>query len=269
MKNKVYRECSSINEEDLELLLNDEIVALIVRNYVQLKMCTEAAHLIENSPEVEKYFYEVSDNGERKSIFLGVSRFGVSFSTTFGRDKNSSETIRYYDVALKNITRTREIFSPLLSPIDKLRLELDETYSHGANIAAFEGKKMFCGIARVTHAGMDLQERNPHVDSLPPNFKLEKQFSANIYLSSPEEGGELVVYPMATLTAAEVDDFEANQQLWSSTLPEGLLIKPNVGDLILINTRRPHAVKMFPNGSRVSLQTFIGYNPGEPLKLWC
>ncbi len=268
MNNLVF-ETSSLESKALEALFNDEIYVLVVRNYVRGELSRKYGEIIFSSDELEKYYYEVSDSGERKSLFLGVSRYGVSFSTTFGRPENSPEKQKYYISALPNITRIRELFDPYLSPIDKLRLDLDELYVHGANIAQFENKKMFCGIARVTHCDLDLQERNPHVDSLPPEFFLQRQFSANIYLSTPPVGGDLIVYPMKPLSAQEVDDFEANQKLWSSKLPEGIRIKPNNGDLILINTRRPHAVTKFTDGTRVSLQTFIGVNENRPLQLWC
>lgn len=262
-------ETTSLDSNSLEALFEDKAYILIVRNYVEPSICRKYGELISVDENLEKYFYEVSDGGERKSIFLGVSRYGVSFSTTFGKSPDSFEKKRYYDLALPNIKRIRNLFHPNLSPIDKLRLELDEQYPYGANLASFEEKKMFSGIARITHKDLDLQEKNPHVDSLPPGFSIEKQFSANIYLSTPSIGGELIVYPMEPLSAAEVDDFEANQKLWSSKLPEGIHIKPNDGDLILINTRRPHAVTKFVEGTRVSLQSFIGINKYSPLQLWC
>lgn len=262
-------EISALNTECLNRLFNDEIIALVVRNYFDPSLCKKIGDEIAQNDSLEKYYYEVSDKGERKSLFLGVSRLGVSFSTTFGRDRMGTETKRYYEVALNNIGRVRSFFSPYLSPIDKLRLELDEYYSNGSKLGTFEKKKMFTGIARVTHKDMDFQEKMPHVDSLPSEYNLERQYSANIYLTVPDSGGEIVIYPLAPLSASEVDDFEINEELWRSKLPEGVSIKPNAGDLIIINTRRPHAVKKFSEKNRVSLQTFIGVNKGEPLHLWC
>lgn len=263
----IYSE--KLNSQDLAAMLNDDIIGLVVRNYISPEICLKVGQDIATSNELEKYYYEMSDKGERKSVFLGVSRLGVSFSTTFGRDRNGPETKRYYDVANKNIEKIRNFFTPYLSPIDQLRLNLDELYEYGANLGNFENKKMFTGIARVTEKDMDLQEKNPHVDSLPPEYEMDRQYSANIYISVPQEGGELIIYPHKPLSAAEVDDFETNQILWENKLTDGIRIKPNLGDLIIINTRRPHAVTSFSSGSRVSLQSFIGLNKNHPLKLWC
>ena len=45
-------------------------------------------------------------------------------------------------------------------------------------------------------------------------------------------------------------------------------ILPQEGDLILFNTRRPHAVTRFFGSFRITIQTFIGYKTGEPLYMW-
>lgn len=46
------------------------------------------------------------------------------------------------------------------------------------------------------------------------------------------------------------------------------LLKPRVGELIIINTRRPHAVAAYEQGIRVSVACFIGYVQENPLKLY-
>lgn len=268
MKNTII-ESTQLDSESLSQLFTDNALALIVRGYADKDICKKMGSKINESPDLEKYYYELSENGERKSLFLGVSRLGTSFSTTFGKDRESDVVDKYYNSALVNINRIRDLFSPFLSPIDRLRLELDELYNNGAMLGTIEKRKMFTGIARITHRDMDLQEKNPHVDSLPPEFILERQYSANIYLSVPQTGGDLIVYPLDPMSQAEVDDFEANQKLWLSNFPDGIRIKPESGDLIIINTRRPHSVSAFYDGERVSLQTFIGINQDDALKLWC
>jgi len=156
---------------------------------------------------------------------------------------------------------------PYLSPIDKLRLELDENY--GANVAVFEEKKMFVGIGRVMRAdGSVNSELQPHFDSLPPDFfPLDGQFSANVYLKVPESGGELEVWNVPPIPANEIVDSDPNKD-WRKELPNSIKIKPNVGDLIMINTRRAHAIRRFDEGIRVTIQCFIGYKKDKPLYLW-
>jgi hypothetical protein len=268
LKKHVLR-TDQLSGEALNALFNQEVLAVVVPNYTDSIKAIEVGETIAKDERVEKYFYEVAEAGERKRLFLGVSRFGVSFSTTFGKPRDGDDAQTYYSIARPNIQRLRSLFHPQLSPIDKFRLELDELVPAGANLANFEGRKMFTGIARVTHADMELQEKHPHVDSLPPGYSITSQFSANIFLTAPDEGGELIVYPMSELSPAEADDFDTNKKLWAKELENGVRIKPNPGDLILINTRRPHAVAKFTGSTRVSIQTFFGRSADGRLQLWC
>jgi hypothetical protein len=52
-----------------------------------------------------------------------------------------------------------------------------------------------------------------------------------------------------------------------SLLPEPEVIVPQVGELVLFNTRFMHAVPGFSQGTRVTLHTFIQYAEGKPLAL--
>src|SRR5262245_51389462 len=137
-----------------------------------------------------------------------------------------------------------------------------------ANVAAFEGRKMFVGIGRITAPEKTVLEEQPHFDSLPPDLTLDGQFSANVYLKVPEHGGELDVWNHPTLSPDEIHDDQLGRD-WRSMLPPPIRIRPAVGDLILINTRKPHAVCSFARGERVSIQCFIGYKRGRSLALWC
>ena len=85
-------------------------------------------------------------------------------------------------------------------------------------------------------------------------------------LSHPR-GGELEVLKAPAFTHEEVTARPKDHD-WSTEGEESIYIKPECGDLVLINTRRPHATKTFDSGSRVAVASFIGYNPGEPLQFW-
>lgn len=267
---KMIRTCERLDEWALRDLFDEKVVAIVVPGFCPPADCVALAHAIENDAAIEEYYYEVAHaDGRRERLGFGVSRLGTTFNTTFGRPRDSEEASRYYQDALRYVKKIRALSAPRLAPIDKLRLELDEMWPPGAQIGAFEGRKMFVGVARITHPGSDTLEKKPHVDSLPPTFELAGQYSANIYLSVPESGGELVAWPLPEMSAKDIDDLARNEELWRKDLGRGIEIKPRVGDLILINTRKPHAVRRFDQGSRISLQSFIGRLPSQALRLWC
>ena len=90
----------------------------------------------------------------------------------------------------------RTLARPAVTPIDKLRLELDEQFPHGATVARFQGRKMLTGIARITRAAYSqIVAEQPHFDALPEKYGvLDAQLAANIYLAVPPKGGELEIW---------------------------------------------------------------------------
>lgn len=144
---------------------------------------------------------------------------------------------------------------------------------HGAKIATFGNKhcngtemqKMLVGIMRIMRPETSyLGEYEPHFDHLPScEFKLQKQLAANIYLQVPSCKGELEIWH-----TTECKETDVPPKHWRNMLGQSELYKPNVGDLVIINTRLPHAIRGFDDSMRISTNCFVGYNEGEPLHLW-
>jgi 2OG-Fe(II) oxygenase superfamily len=159
----------------------------------------------------------------------------------------------------------RGFATPALAPIDKLRLELDEQFDEGASVASFQGRKMLTGIARITRAASShLSAEQPHFDALPEKYaRLDAQLAANIYLQVPGAGGELEIWDVPPLhPMSQVPDD------WRAMLPGSIKIRPQQGELIIFNCRRPHAVGEFTGTDRVTAQTFIGWQKEAGLQLW-
>src|SRR5262249_30115677 len=100
----------------------------------------------------------------------------------------------------------------------------------------------------------------------PAVYKQEGQFSANIYLEVSDDGGEIELWDYPPLHPSEIAADSKSD--WRAALPESFLVTPKRADLILFNTRRPHAVRSFDKGRRITIQCFIGFRKGEPLSLW-
>lgn len=255
----------SLDEESLECLIAGESLAIIVKNYYNT---TDAIRLYENikkSNRIEKYTHELVEDNKVVQKYFGVDRIGNPFNSIYNENDNSSLVKEYYDQSKKSISLIRSYTAPAITPIDKLRLELDEIYVHGANIASFQNRKMLAGICRISYSEMShLSADQPHFDALPEKFCfLDEQFAANIYLEVPKEGGELELWDvpaMSPLSEAPDD--------WRSELPPSILIKPELGDLIIFNCRRPHAIERFDAGLRITMQTFIGYRKNKGLLIW-
>ncbi len=134
---------------------------------------------------------------------------------------------------------------------------------------------MFVGLLRVLDEGAPI---HPHQDVLRRDAKtainaysLKTQLAANIYLNMPQEGGELQLWEHGC-SDEEYKNLLTPGEYYverSKLVAPFLTIKPEVGELVLFNPTRYHAVTPGKGTKRVSVSCFVGYR-GEycPLTLW-
>jgi CRP-like cAMP-binding protein len=202
---------------------------------------------------------------------VGVQRVGYSYFETRG---DTQRLDHYFDQAVPTIAEIRRVCAPLLIPIDRLRLELDERWPGGAGLASLGGRKMFVGTSRLFEDGHCLP---PHQDVLARETddevakRLLAQMTVNVYLRTPRGGGELEIWDLipndeqvAELYTGDYDFLDT-----SKLPPSAALIKPGVGELILMLSSRIHAVRASSGGPRVSMSCFVGSTgESERLVLW-
>ncbi|AFY53458.1 hypothetical protein Riv7116_0879 [Rivularia sp. PCC 7116] len=256
---------------DLLDLLHGKLLALRIPNYYHHEQAQKISEELIEQDSLERY---------HRAPDVGVQRTGITFFETNG---NIEMLERYYQQAPACNKNIRYTCSPFLSPIDKLRLELGDMWLAGACIENVHNRTMLAGIGRVFEDNFELP---PHQDILArdvldapiyptyPFSNLVTQLSSNIYLRTPKFGGELEIWnvkPAAT-KQPEIHDKEYKYEgiIDRSILPSATaVIKPQIGELILFDSARVHAVRASHGGPRVSMSMFIGYrNQEEPLTYW-
>lgn len=246
---------------DILRLLQREIVAIRIKNYCDKAVCNKISSVIVKSNAYGKYA-----NAPQ------IGRVGQAF---FETQASVNYYNKYFENALDWIKELRDICSPYLSPIDKLRLQLDELWPHGVSLGTIGGRKMFAGLVREFSIG---SEAEPHTDSIEWDVEKEEdaqaivsQLAWNTYLGMPQRGGELVFWDFWP-TQVEYDRLRKNNSygLNTSLLPDPIVrISPEVGEMIIFNPLRVHAVEKITEGSRVSWSCFIGYKGEDcPLIVW-
>lgn len=173
-----------------------------------------------------------------------------------------------------------------LGPMDKLRLELDEIWPDGCMLMKDKatGLPHRAGIPRIMRPPQKYDATRwtrgfAHVDALELMRPDRGVYSANVYLQTPPSGGELLLWPISyetrtqfyrnayTLSMCLSQDSVAQAYL-RDRLPSPVVVPVQEGDLVVICTQRPHAVKgPIVGGDRVSMQGFLQYEKGTPLLL--
>ena len=184
--------------------------------------------------------------------------------------KTSSELTRGLRGRSSNVPNDNHTL--ILTPMDKLRLELDEEWTGGARVGRDQltGRPLLAGAGRIMHPTSSRDYGFCHVDDIAIMKNYSGIFSANVYLETPPRGcgGELNIWPLQIKSRLDFYNHSAalslllTQEQWAQDalrrcLPPPISIVPEAGELILICAQRPHAVVGFDYGQRISMQTFI------------
>lgn len=218
-----------------------------------------------------------------------LKRLGMGFVDVGG---DAQALGRYHAEALPATRAVRGLVWPKLTPIDHLRLLLDEVWPAGAMIERIRGATAFVGTYRVIEPGAAMLPHNDrlsrmlaalpggapddapegpdgHSDSAPDSCGMTAQLAVNVYLEMPEAGGEIELW-LRRPTREEDAAIGADDGLPRASLePPRLVFRPGVGDLVIFNSRLIHNVAPGIGGRRVSASCFIGCRgPAAPLSVW-
>lgn len=254
-------EVQQITNQNLLDLAEGRILALVIHNYFPRELCQQmTAKLLHDT------WY-----GEYENV-PNVHKWGLN---TYEGLSSPEQERKYFRDAVPAIQTLRKLWFPTLSPIDRLRLELQENWPAGANMERFEGQKLFVGQARVFENGNGAL---PHQDFLPwelePNRapSLMGQMTVNLYLQTPTHGGELELWAQG-YDREEYDALRAGEDsygLYRDLLPPpDAMIKPEPGMLTMFHASRVHAVRPSEGRDRVAISCFIGLRGlDQPITYW-
>ncbi|MEU3987163.1 hypothetical protein AB0F24_02065 [Streptomyces platensis] len=262
-------EAGKVNAAELLALARGEIMAILVEDYCDPQLGRSIAqHLLD-----DEHRYTGYDN------VPDVHKWGHN---TYEGLSSPEHEEHYFSDALPSIQSLRDYWSPYLSPIDRLRLELQEGWPSGANMEYLDRRALFVGQARIFHEG---KGAIPHQDFLPWELRdlrksqhvdgvaqLTGQLTANMYLQTPEVGGELELWPIG-YDYADYESLRASPDSYGlnrTKIPEAAtMLKPRDGMLILFHATRVHAVRPSEGADRVAISAFIGVRGiDRPLAYW-
>jgi hypothetical protein len=262
----------SLDLIDAILAPDSQVLAIRVSNYIPKYLCEKfAASIEQNASSVLSSYASVPT--------LPVTKTGIMF----GEASMKPELIGdYFDTAARTEATLREHFAPYVSPIDKLRTDLDQVWPGGAQVARIHGKRMLSGIVRSTADGGDIPAHQDNITEEYPDvdWQPSHELVSNVYLSMPG-GGELEIYDFSpayadtAMATYDGDRFSQTNELLTEDHQRDLASKssvvmtPQVGDLILFSGRNVHRVHPVRSGARMTTCFHIGVlDRDRPLQCW-
>jgi hypothetical protein len=252
----------TLTAEHLSAFANDNVGMVRIKNAASLEQCEKLREAAQN-PE----------NTHNHAAVPNLKILGQPFylAATDGKLRQG-----YYDFANVFAPLIRAMCAPFGSPFDTAVGLLETASEKGIRPASLsDGRHMPPGIFRFYEAAATT-EVLPHIDRLewevddPVAHGLRAQFGLNVYLDMPTQGGELAIYPHKldkdTFNRIAGDGYGLP---WDYVGEPDITIRPDIGEAILIDTRRVHAVMASRGaGYRVTLSSFVGLDADGHLMPW-
>lgn len=260
-----YIKTQELESADIDSLVDSEsgIQAIIIPNFYPTEICEQMSSRLTSHSRLNRY-----------EDAPGILKIGRAL---FESANDPEQINTYYDQAHDYLKDLRNLFSPFISPMDKLRVSLQENWPAGSNLENFHGKLVNCGLTRLFKEGA---EALPHQDMTHWDLKesivahsLSTQLAANIYLETAQEGGEIELWSYGYNNQIDYKESMLSSSAYGLDREKikkpVLTITPKTGDLILFNARNIHAVRKIKKGTRITSSCFIGYRSiTQPLSLF-
>jgi hypothetical protein len=244
---------TQVTPRHIHRLYRGEILAIRFSTLYGAEHCGRIAEAVETLYSGETYSGSAAD-----IRILGLPVFEIQGDAERCRE--------YHERAMKEQRALRALVAPRTLPIDELRVWFDEIWPWGSMLARFvDLQAANCGLNRIVLPGTELLPHNDRTDhdlkGNPLAATLLTQLAGNAYVAVGA-GGALQIWRQTVEPGAEFDTLRLRDTYGidrNLIPPPDLVIEPKVGDLILFDATRIHAVTPQLSGSRITCSCFIGY----------
>lgn len=248
-----------LSADNLEALLNNQIPAIRIPGFASEEECAMLLKAIEENG-FQHYENTIPPIGR-----IGITQF--EFRELSGEGKRP-----YFDRAKESITVRDELCKRSFNYLQRVIDALAAVRTAPVGIANEGGPfgEYFAGLVRQINKCALIHSDFACFDA--PDWKIGRilsQLSFNIYVQTPDSGGEAVVHNKQWNLSHERQRM-TNSYGYERALVEGVEsveLKQKTGDLVLFNTRNFHEVRQAV-GNRVTVSSFIGQLEDDSLILW-
>lgn len=252
-------EIQGLTPHKLEELFKNQIPAIRVRNFLSVSQCER---LVSAAEQLGFDYYE--------NVTPPIGRIGI---TQFESSQKEPET--YFDKVKEACAKRDEVYSAAGTDVLESVIKVVRSVSSlqaGVAHDSLRGE-YFAGLIR------QINQAHLHFDFAKfdaPGWHIsgvEQQLSWNIYVSIPQRGGELVVHELPWeeeiyekfLLPGHSGSYGFEKELVSNV--RRVDITPEIGDLVVFNTRNFHEVKT-GEGKRISISSFFGKHSNGKIVFW-
>jgi hypothetical protein len=250
---------AELSRESLAALLADEIPAIRIRSFATREECAVFADAVRRAGLA---YYSVA----RRIGYIGMAQYEYRW--------NRPKEDYFRDVGAAN-EKKAAVQSASFDAVQRLIDRLQEHYPSGrVGIAEEELGPYYAGIIRQASEGVDL-----HADFAPFNSPrytigtIDAQLGWNFYAEELVSGGDTTVHHAPWTPEIRPGEIPKSYDLPRDIVAgaESYTFTPNLGDVVIFNTRNPHEIaggKAGPGRERISIGAFIGRLPNRDLVMW-
>ncbi|MGY5152530.1 MAG: 2OG-Fe(II) oxygenase [Candidatus Nitrosopumilus sp. bin_6a] len=242
------------NNKKINEITEGKFSVLIIKNFYDVDSCNTIIQRINSNAENQE----------------GATKIGVSLVSHITRKKE-------YFIQANIVRKTlREIFFGAPDPLKKIHNLLRELFPNKEiSIAVENGKKYACGVIRLHGLGDSASIHRDNASYEAKNFDISKfsiQLSIVLYIQQSEKGGELVLYKKAWEKSDEKFrniEFGYKRDVVANSTHH-VKIKPNQGDLVIINPNHYHEILPVKGSKRrITLGLFLSFSKyGKKIVTW-
>jgi hypothetical protein len=242
------------NKKKLNEIIDGKFSVLIIKNFYNVNSCNTIIQRINSNTK----------NQDCRT------KIGVSLVAYANR---KTEYFIQANLARKTL---RDIFFGIQDPRKKIHNLLGEFFPNKEiSIAVEKDKKYACGIIRLHGLGGSASLHRDNVRYEAKKFDVSKlpiQLSTVLYIQQSEKGGELVLYKKPWEKSDEKYrniEFGYKREVVANST-QYVKIKPNQGDLVIINPNYYHEILPVKGSKRrITLGLFLAFSKyGKKIVTW-
>jgi len=240
-------------------LASQEAACLVIDDFYPIESCTAISRAVMDSGL--QYSFK-AQNVE--------AHYSGRAAIELAREKET-----YFQGVAEANEHRKSLLGENTNPLDLVIKLLQRIWPPGAQIALEDGESYFAGVIRIFRLGV------VHNDFAPRDMRgwhiasIRQQFSWNLFLQTPETGGEFVIWkrywetndePLYKYDSRTMKGYKSEV---ISNCPS-VVVEPKEGRLVLFDSRNYHDVsKVIGERQRLAMSAFIGLiDEHNPLLLW-